>query len=113
MERGRAAIKRKTTDKESGAPLIAPPGGEWVYYRDGLTSKLRRISMKGGAEHQVLDKVKGRAAFSPDGAEVAFSKKQGDKKTSCRAIARGRADRQEHSTCRPAAVSLERGLDAG
>ena len=68
------------TEKEGGAPLFVSPGGEWVYYRHSLTSKLWRVSTKGGGEQIVLDKAKSRFAFSPDGTQVAYAERQGDER---------------------------------
>jgi Tol biopolymer transport system component len=68
------------TEKEGGSPFFVSPDGEWVYYRHSLTSKLWRVSAKGGGEHLVLDRAKYRYAFSNDGAQVAYSEKQGDER---------------------------------
>ncbi len=68
------------TEKEGGSPFFVTPDGEWVYYRHSLTSKLWRVSTKGGGEHLVLDKVKYRFSFSHDGSQVAYSERQGEER---------------------------------
>jgi TolB protein len=68
------------TRKEGGTPLFVSPDGEWIYYRHGLSTTLWRVSVKTGEEQFVLDKVNSHFAFSPDGAQVAFSEKQGDER---------------------------------
>jgi Tol biopolymer transport system component len=70
------------TQKEGGVPFFVSPDGEWIYYRHALTSKLWRVSAKGGGEHLVLDKEKSLFAFSPDGLQVAFSETRGDERIS-------------------------------
>jgi TolB protein len=68
------------TRKEGGTPLFVSPDSEWIYYRHGLSTTLWRVSVKTGEEQFVLDKVNSHFAFSPDGAQVAFSEKQGDER---------------------------------
>jgi Tol biopolymer transport system component/DNA-binding winged helix-turn-helix (wHTH) protein len=68
------------TEKEGGAPFFVSPDGEWVYYRHALSSKLWRVSAKGGGEHLVFDKVKYRYSFSADGSQIAYAEKQGDER---------------------------------
>ncbi len=70
--------QKQLTEKEGGSPFFVSPDGEWVYYRHSLSSKLWRVSTGGGGEHLVLDKVKYRFAFSPDGLQVAYAERQGE-----------------------------------
>jgi Tol biopolymer transport system component/DNA-binding winged helix-turn-helix (wHTH) protein len=72
--------QKQITQKDGGSPFFVSPDGEWVYYRQSLTSKLGRVSTKTGEEQLVIDKPRGYFAVSPDGAQVAFSERQGDER---------------------------------
>jgi Tol biopolymer transport system component/DNA-binding winged helix-turn-helix (wHTH) protein len=69
----------QVTQKEGGWPLFVSPDGQWIYYHHGIQRTLWRVSTAGGDEQLMLDKAKRRFAISPDGSEVAFSEKEGEK----------------------------------
>ncbi len=68
------------TENEGGFPLLASPGGRWLFYHSGRDRTLRRVSIQSGEEQSVINKSKYRFAISPDGLQAAFSEKAGDKK---------------------------------
>ncbi len=68
------------TSQEGGFPLFVSPNGRWVYYHSGRERTLWRVPTDGGDEELVLNRVKHRLAFSPDGSQVAFVENEGVEK---------------------------------
>jgi eukaryotic-like serine/threonine-protein kinase len=66
-------LKRLTNDKLDNYPVCSPDS-RWVYYLDGSTGKIMRVSIDGGASEQVSSaQVNGYFDISPDGKTIAFA----------------------------------------
>jgi dipeptidyl aminopeptidase/acylaminoacyl peptidase len=68
----------QVTTQEGGYPLRASPDGQWLYYRSGLRSTLRRVSLRDGIEEMVYTATAGDLALSPDTSRIALTRRQND-----------------------------------
>jgi Tol biopolymer transport system component/DNA-binding winged helix-turn-helix (wHTH) protein len=71
--------QRQITHTEGGFPLFVSRDNEWVYYQHGISRTLWRVSLKNGEEQQVLNESSNYFAISPDGSEIAYLPKRGDR----------------------------------
>jgi Tol biopolymer transport system component len=53
--------------------MMVSPDGQWLYYRGGLNTTLRRVSIKDGKEELVYDTSGNAFAISPDCTKLAVS----------------------------------------
>jgi Tol biopolymer transport system component len=71
--------QRQITHTDGGFPLFVSHDGEWVYYHHGTDRTLWRVSPNTGEEQRVLNESSDYFAVSPDGSELAYLRKQGDR----------------------------------
>jgi len=64
---------KQVTTVEGGFPLVVSPDGQWVYYRSGLNTTLRRVSVLDGREEMVYDPAGQDFAVSPDCQRIALT----------------------------------------
>ncbi len=70
----------KISKNESGKPRFVTPDGKWVYFENSLTQIVWKTASDGSEEQPLFpEKVGYYHAFSPDGTQMAFLKK--DKET--------------------------------
>jgi TolB protein len=85
---GDAQIWRMNTDGSNqvqitksggGAPMFPTPDGKLLYYKSSIQGNLWSVSLETGEQRQVLDGSKRVFAFSPDGSQLAFEDREGDR----------------------------------
>ncbi len=64
------------TKGEGGYPLRLSPDGRWLYYRSGLRSTLRRVSLPEGGEEIVHDTPADNFAIAPDTLRMAVIRRR-------------------------------------
>ena len=69
--------QRQLTTDEGGVPLRVSPDGAWLYYRSSLRGTLRRISVEGGQEEELMKDLGRHMVISPDLKHIAYSKRDG------------------------------------
>ncbi len=65
--------QKQVTTVEGGFPLVACPDGQWLYYRSGLNTTLRRVSLADGREEMVYDPAGQDFSVSPDCQKLALT----------------------------------------
>ena len=71
----------QVTHQEGGFPLQLSPDGQWLYYRSGLQSTLRRVSIADGKEELVYSSPKSVFAVSPDTKRFAMIRRKDNEYT--------------------------------
>jgi len=69
--------QKQVTTVEGGFPLVVSPDGQWLYYRSGLNTTLRRVSVSDGREEMVYDPAGQDFAVSPDCQRLALTDTSG------------------------------------